>query len=250
MDTDKLDPFGDDSEYAAPGDEAQEKVRYSILRGKTGEVDSEAEQGRKLAHHLARIRQAYRLAETRQGALQGLVDEYETVLADLARVKHDLAQVEADRDKECWIDRVLISNWTREATQFTEPAEPRNPTLVFGDMALDVRQKTVREKLTLTDKEAVIRQCPEFVQKEDKLLWGDLKKELTWTPHGIINNQGEIIEGVTWTPSETVDDSAVLLDGKRIPLSSKRDEAEEVEGEAADEAGEPDEQGGQTDEAE
>ncbi len=241
---DQLDPFGEDSEYATPGDEAQEKKPYSILRGKTGEVDSEEEQGRKAAHHLARIRQAHRLAATRKGALQGLVDEYEAKLADLAKVKHDLAQVEADRDKECWIDRLLIANWIAEATQFTEPDEPRNKTLVFGDLALDVRRKAVPEKLSVTDEEAVIRQCPDFVKQELKLLWGGLKKTLTWTPHGVITQEGEIIEGVTWTARDTVDDSAVLLDGKRIPLRSKRDE----EAEPVDE--QMDEQGGQTDEAE
>ncbi len=242
--SDELDPFGDGSEYAAPGDEAQEKKPYSILRGKTGEVDSEEEQGRRAAHHLARIRQAYRLAATRKGALQGLVDEYEAKLADLAKVKRDLSQVEADRDKECWIDRVLIANWIAEATQFTEPDEPRNKTLVFGDLALDVRKRTVPEKLAVTDEEAVIRQCPGYVTQTPKLRWGDLKKTLIWTPHGVITEQGEIIEGVTWTARDTVDDSAVLLDGKRIPLRSKRDE-EAGEGEPADEAA--DEQGGQTD---
>jgi len=239
LQAEQFDPFADDSEYAAPGDGAQVQKRpYSILRGKTGEIDSDAEQGRKLAHHLARIRQAYRLAATRTGALQEMVTMYEAAIASLAEVKRDLAQVEADRDKDCRIDRVLIATWIAEATQFTEPDAPRNQTLVFGDLALDVRQRAVPEKLVLSDEEAVIRQCPGYVTQKPLLHWGDLKKTLTATPHGVITQEGEIIEGVSWTARETVDNSAVLLDGQRIPLRAKREE--DAETETDEQGGDPD----------
>jgi len=183
---------------------------------------------------MGRIEQAYRLARTRIGALKQRVEELE---ADLARTRNDLATAERDRDKDCLVDRLALAAWVATAPQFHIPAEPRNKTMVVGDLALDVRQKAVPEKLTLTDQEAVMRQCPAFVEQRPHLRWADLKATLTPTPHGVITEQGEIIEGVAWTKRETVDDSAVLLEGKRIPLRALPGEDVETE----------QEQGGETD---
>jgi hypothetical protein len=211
---------------------------YSILHGAARDTDaSEEGQGRRAARHMGRIEQAYRLGRTRIGALKQRAEDLE---ADLERTRNDLKTAERDRDKDCLVDRLALAAWVASAPQFHKPAEPRNKTMIVGDLALDVRQKAVPEKLTLTDQEAVMRQCPDFVRYDPHLRWVDLKATLTPTPHGVITEQGEIIEGVAWTKRETVDDSAVLLEGKRIPLRALP--GEDVE---------PDqEQGGETDEAE
>jgi hypothetical protein len=211
---------------------------YSILHGSAREADSSEEgQGRRAARHMGRIEQAYRLGKTRIGALRQRAEDLE---ADLERTRNDLKTAERDRDKDCLVDRLALAAWVATAPQFHKPAEPRNKTMIVGDLSLDVRQKAVPEKLTLTDQEAVMRQCPGFVEQRPHLRWADLKATLTPTPHGVITEQGEIIDGVVWEKRAMVDDSAVLLDGKRIPLRALP--GEDVEPEQ--------EQGGETDEAE
>ena len=185
-------------------------------------------QGRRAAHHAARIRQAHEIAAAQEGAIELARD---VAQAQLAEAEHALRQVARLRDEATRIDRALMREWMEHGRMWTEPDRPRLRSQTFGGFRLSSAEKTrSREKVVIHDEGAVMREWPELIVMERPRLDAKAAKAFLATVLG--EQPGAIAATVaTLEPARREIVYYIEMGSAKVALSTREDD----DGNGADE---------------